>query len=690
MRRRTLISTAAVVAGAVVAAGFAAIPATGARAATLSGSSVALPITGYYQMAVDSADGRVFFSQGSNGPDSIVVTDFSGQVLGAIAEPAPVEGITLSPDGSTLYAALVGSDTVSPAISVISAASLTQVTTYPLPAGDTPHDVAVQSGKLWVSYGTPDTYGKAAIGDFDLSDASPALETQPAMGSWFSPPFLAADPTGAGNVLVAAQPDLLTPTIASYDTSADPVTVRAQGTVSDCTGDEYDYVMDAAVAPGGAGFVLACETGHLYTIPPVQENENDLYGTSGLEVQRSYGGIDTPGSVAFASSTGLVAVGGQSDHILVYTAGGVETNLFTTAGYKSVADRGLGMNADGSELFAVTRVATSTGADYALDMYQDPSVTQPGTPITLTSIALTQPADITVGQPVTISGTLFANGQKLANTSIWVGRTGRGLPSATFTAGINSAGAFTLTDHPPVPGTYTYTARYSGAYTIGSSFAVIFVNVAKATPSLSLTVTPATASYGQAVTFNAHLANTAGRPSSSTVTVYAQQAGSTTRTVIASGPVNASGNIGGTAHFTKSTTVYAVYSGDTDNAAVTVTKTVNVYAKVTAAIGGYYGTKPGYRLYHHTARLNLSAAVAPDKTGECVQFQVQQYVNKAWRAVITTGCATLNSKSRAGGSLPVSRYALSVPYRVRAVYVRGKDTTNLGAASGFLYFLVEK
>src|ERR1700691_784998 len=109
MRHSTLISARTVAAGAVIAAGFAAVPATGAWAVTSSGpSSVSLPITSYYQMAVDSADGRVFFSQGTSGGDSIVVTDFSGNVVGSVAEPSPVEGIALSPDGSTLYAALVG------------------------------------------------------------------------------------------------------------------------------------------------------------------------------------------------------------------------------------------------------------------------------------------------------------------------------------------------------------------------------------------------------------------------------------------------------------------------------------------------------------------------------------------------------------------------------------------------------
>jgi hypothetical protein len=84
---------------------------------------------------------------------------------------------------------------------------------------------------------------------------------------------------------------------------------------------------------------------------------------------------------------------------------------------------------------------------------------------------------------------------------------------------------------------------------------------------------------------------------------------------------------------------------------VTVTKTVSVGAKVAASIGGYYGTKSGYRLYHHTARLGLSAAVTPAKKGEWVEFQVQKYVKKAWQAVVTTGCATLNAKSEASGAL---------------------------------------
>jgi hypothetical protein len=71
---------------------------------------------------------------------------------------------------------------------------------------------------------------------------------------------------------------------------------------------------------------------------------------------------------------------------------------------------------------------------------------------------------------------------------------------------------------------------------------------------------------------------------------------------------------------------------------------------------------------------------------------VQEHVKKTWRTVVTSGCASLNSKSQASHSLTVSKDAEGVAYRVRADYIRGadyireKDTTNLDSDSSFLYF----
>jgi hypothetical protein len=171
--------------------------------------------------------------------------------------------------------------------------------------------------------------------------------------------------------------------------------------------------------------------------------------------------------------------------------------------------------------------------------------------------------------------------------------------------------------------------------------------------------------------------------------VYAQPAGGA-RTKIASRTSTGNWEVTGTLDLDRTTTLSAVYSGNAANAAATVTKTVDVYAKVTAAISGYYGSASGSRLYHRSARVDLSVAVAPAKVGECVQFQVQDYVKKVWQAVATTGCATLNSKSEISTYLVASKYALGVPYRVRADCVRSMDTANLDADIGFLYFTPEK
>jgi len=327
-------------------------------------------------------------------------------------------------------------------------------------------------------------------------------------------------------------------------------------------------------------------------------------------------------------------------------------------------------------------VETSNGTDYSPNLYRDSGITP--TSVTLTA----KPANLTVGNQVTVTGTLTIGGAIPTNTlSINITRTGAGKPSSSFTPDVRF-GEFTWIDLAPPPGTWTYTATYPATATSAASSASVKVTVVKAAPSFSLTA-PATASYGQAVKFSAHLGTTLiGTPEVSTVSVYAQTAGSTARTRIASGLAGGSSTITGTAHFDKSTTLYAVYPGNSVYTAVTVTKTVNVHAKVTASIGGYYGTKSGYRLFHHTARVHLSAAVSPVKKGECVQFQVQEYVKKTWRTVVTTGCAALNSKSQATGSLTVSKYAKGVPYRVRADYMRGKDTANLDADSDFLDFIV--
>jgi hypothetical protein len=50
----------------------------------------------------------------------------------------------------------------------------------------------------------------------------------------------------------------------------------------------------------------------------------------------------------------------------------------------------------------------------------------------------------------------------------------------------------------------------------------------------------------------------------------------------------------------------------------------------------------------------------------------------------------LNASSQASDSLPAGRDAIRRPYRIRAVFLPGHDTTVTGAGSRWRYFMIER
>src|SRR6516162_11696987 len=129
---------------AVLAAalGLAAAPAGIARADVVA----QLPIQNEYQIVADTAHGHLFISQRSfsSSDDSILVTDLDGNPVTTISGENGVEGLALSPDGTTLYAALTTGD----AVSAISTTTLQETARYPLPAGYAAYSMAPQSGMI--------------------------------------------------------------------------------------------------------------------------------------------------------------------------------------------------------------------------------------------------------------------------------------------------------------------------------------------------------------------------------------------------------------------------------------------------------------------------------------------------------------------------------------------------------------
>ena len=474
--------------GLAAMAGLLALP---AGAASADSTTALTQLTAFHQILVDQSAGYVFLSEGqdsgaflSNGADDtpgVVVTDLAGNYVTTLDAGMGVEGLALSPDGSILYAAL-GPDN---AVAAIDVSSITSTTTVPtqtymdLGGWETPYSLAIQSGKLWVSYNPQQdsSPGQSGIGYFDLSQAAPSFTTPagdngaPAMGTWFSAPDLAADPSDSG-ILVASQMQQSLAAVATYDVAGSTVTTLApQQSLQDDGNDNCDNLSSLAVAPGGDEFVVAC--GHPYS--QYYYSPTDLSDPLGDYPTTTY-----PNAVAIASGTGLVAASTFEPYpdpaVYVYEPGGSTPVNAYDFGYsptgpnEEVADAGLALSPDGSELYAVT----SDGTTYTLHVFDQPA--QPKT-----SIALTGPTTASTG-PLTLSGSLaLANDTAPAGMPISVTRTSAAgtvtLPSVTT----NANGDFAVSDAPTTPGTYTYTADY-----IGMSKEVI------ATGSLTVTVAPST------------------------------------------------------------------------------------------------------------------------------------------------------------------------------------------------------
>ncbi len=642
------------------------LPAGTAAAGTLT----SLPITNFHQIVADTAHGHLFISQGSSSSaDEILVTNLAGQEVAEIAGQDGVTGIALSPDGSTLYAALATDH----AVTAIDTTTLEQTASYPLGDTNTPVDVAVQSGKVWVSYNTG-TSG-ASIGDIDLTAAQPAFETQAAMGPWSVAPELAADPQDTG-VLVAAEPAVESPAVASYDVAVDPVTVRAQsGSFANC-----ENLGDLAVAPGGAEFVLAC--GFPYA--------HDRYSTADLSQQGSYPSETYPVAVAFDAS-GVVAAGTGNDasdpDLYVYQPDATTPlNILNLNGPDGgLVARGLAWAPDGSQLFAV--LETSPAA-FTLDVVSSPTLTQ-------STLSLSGPSSADVTKKVTLTGSLAlstgsapATGTPVAITRSLAGSTS----TATFNVTTAASGGFTVTDTPPGPGKYTYTASYSGSATIAAATASQVVTVSLLPVSLSLSTGASKYTYEPTVHLTAHLGTTY---KNRTVSIYAQPAGAKARKLLKTAKVNARGEVTVSYKAPHNTKFSAVFSGDARYAAKTVTRTVEIRARVAESLSSYYSSERlgriTYRLYHRSALLHSRAVVSPNKHGECVEFEAEEYYQGTWYGNTATGCAKLTKSSKAYATFNLTHADIGFHYRIRADYIRSsKDTTNLSSDGPWLYFIVER
>ena len=542
---------------------------------------VSLPISSYYQMVVDAAHGHIFISQGSSSQDGILVTDFSGQVITTITGQSGVVGIALSPDGSTLYAALSTAD----AVTAISTGTLAQTASYSLPAGDSPFNVAAQSGKIWVSYNTGTLFA-AAVGYFDPSASSPALQTPAVMGGWYTAPQLAADPTDTG-VLVAIGSGTSVAGLASYDTAANPVsTIAGSPGGSPVCSDERDL----AVAPGGSQFAVAC-----HDVAAV----DNVYSTASLSPLRSLGSSVYPAfPVAIAyDGAGDIAAGTTtsvpSPDLYIYPPGSTTAlntyslySLSTLGGI--LAPRGLAWVPNGSQVFGIL----SRSSSFALAMIANPTVPSPDPTTTVLNcspnpVAIGQATSCTAAVTDTVPGGTPPTGQVTFTSDTSGGSLSSN--SCTLSPGGTLGQASCVVSYTPGQtgsGTQTITATYGGDGSHAASSGQAALTLTLRTTTTALTCTPNTVAIGQATSCTATVTDATPSPAAPTgqVTFTSDTSGgSLSSSSCTLSPASTSGQSSCAVSYTPgqtgsgSQTITAAYGGDSSHttssgqAALTVT-----------------------------------------------------------------------------------------------------------------------
>jgi hypothetical protein len=443
VRRKTTLLTSAILAAlsAVVLS---------ASTAGVAGAATITPLPAAYQVIADTAHGHLFISEGTSpgyepfpAGSTILVTDLSGNPVATLPGPLGVEGMTLSPDGTTLYVAQDGG------VAAYSTATLQQTSFYSI--GFPAYSVAVQSGLLWVSYGEEGAGStNFTIGSVDPSTGS--FDATPFPAGWvLFPPLIAADPAGQSGTLVTSSEGVNPPTVASFNVSNPAAVTQIASTASI---QSCPVPNGLAVLAGGAAFVC----------------DGESYSTADLSPQVFYGTDD----VASAAADGTVAVAAPPyspdfpdtiPDVFVFPPGATSFSGYRAAytlESPAVIVAALALSADSENLYAVIQNNDTTGDPVSFTVEALDARA-------MTTLTLSGPASGTANGRVTLTGqltTLLTGTQAaLPGAKVTITRTISGAgkkPVETLTATTAADGTFTVTDALPVRGTYTYTASYAG------------------------------------------------------------------------------------------------------------------------------------------------------------------------------------------------------------------------------------
>lgn len=281
--------------------------------------------------------------------------------------------MALSPDGSTLYAD--NGDTVT----AINTTTLQRIASYPLPSGDRAAGLAVQSGRLWVSYQNSGAYN--GIGAIDLANGS--ADWNAVTGDWVPlPPAIAADPSDTG-ILVASSLGETPGTLATYNVSnPSAVSQTASSTSLNC-----GAASELAVVPGGKTFLCG---GAQYSTATLAAQNSPFMGSGPTAVAPD-------GALAVGSSSLNVTAPGASTTTDAYNQWwGVQLPAWYAVSTSSPAAFAWG--ADSQRLFTIVESTSNDAAPVYQELTLYPFQVVPAQ-LSLTSTAGT----VGYGEPVRVT-----------------------------------------------------------------------------------------------------------------------------------------------------------------------------------------------------------------------------------------------------------------------------------------------
>ncbi|MET9017628.1 Ig-like domain repeat protein [Streptomyces olivaceoviridis] len=460
------------------------VAAAPAAHAAASDAVAKLPISSYSGLAVDSVHQRVYIADQRDGQaaGTVLVYDFQGQKVAALAHPGPVSGVALGEDSATLYVGESGR------VVTYDTGTLQQTGAHSAAYDTCGRQLAYAGGTVW----STDAY---VYQSYQCATATTSLDTLTngtvSRTGWNDVGRLQLAPGArARNRLLMGQPKesgAANPFLASFDVSGATPVREAARRFADADGKGALDLQDMAASPDGTEVAVADATAGTRLL-----NAGDLSDAPGQYQALPAGAAST--AVAFSGdgkyiARGAQAAGGTPD-LLVQSADPADATPPLEFAFEGgldgngVTPRGLAWSEDGSRLFAVTR--GGTGQEYWLHVIQPPAVQYD---TRFTGDLAHSPSGAVAGEPLSVRGRLEWDGpapaEPLKVTAVREDANGR---HQLGTATVRDDGTFTVLDEPDLVGDATYTVSFLGDLTHRPAPDITHtVTVGKAPSSLTLT-----------------------------------------------------------------------------------------------------------------------------------------------------------------------------------------------------------